>query len=214
MFEWDADARRWVAMHHPVHRPAERGPGGAARRARRGARQGLRHGAERLGDRRRLGAHPPRRSCSRRCLACSASSAEEAQQKFGFLLDALKFGAPPHGGIAFGLDRLAMLMSRRRQHPRSDRLPQDADRGRSADRCADRGERGAAARAAHAGARAAALDAAAELQGRQDRLVTADRLRTRPVDAGRRVAGARPPPGPASSTSRCTRSATRRPSPA
>ena len=62
---------------------------------------------------------------------------EEARSQFGFLLDAFRFGPPPHGGIAIGWDRLCMLADGCRLDPRRHRLPEDRQRRRSAHRRAD-----------------------------------------------------------------------------
>ena len=110
MFEWDADAKRWVAMHHPFTAPKNEDP--AALRAAPAAALAkaydlVLNGSEIGGGSVRI--HRPELQST--VLGLLGIEAEEAQKKFGFLLDALKFGAPPHGGIAFGLDRLAMLMS-------------------------------------------------------------------------------------------------------
>ena len=110
MFEWDAEAKRWVAMHHPFTSPQSEDA--AALRAHPGealakAYDMVLNGSEIGGGSVRI----HRQEMQSTVFDLLGINAEEAQKKFGFLLDALKYGAPPHGGIAFGLDRLAMLMA-------------------------------------------------------------------------------------------------------
>jgi aspartyl-tRNA synthetase len=110
MFEWDADGRRWAAMHHPFTSPLDLDPSALA------ASPGLAiakaydmvlNGSEIGGGSVRIHSQDLQATV----FDLLGISPEEARLKFGFLLDALKLGAPPHGGIAFGLDRLAMLMA-------------------------------------------------------------------------------------------------------
>jgi aspartyl-tRNA synthetase len=110
MFEWDADARRWVAMHHPFTSPLDLDPSALAAcpgLAIAKAYDMVLNGSEIGGGSVRIHSQDLQSTV----FDLLGISPEEARLKFGFLLDALKLGAPPHGGIAFGLDRLAMLMA-------------------------------------------------------------------------------------------------------
>ena len=86
-----------------------------------------------------------RADMQQRVFAMMGLTEGEAQEKFGFLLDAFSFGAPPHGGIAFGWDRIVMLLAGADSHPRGDRLPEVRRRLRPADRRAGADHRGPAA---------------------------------------------------------------------
>jgi aspartyl-tRNA synthetase len=110
MFEWDADGKRWGAMHHPFTSP--RDPDPAALRADpanslANAYDIVLNGSEIGGGSVRI----HRQEMQSTVFDLLGIGAEEAQKKFGFLLEALKFGTPPHGGIAFGLDRIVMFMA-------------------------------------------------------------------------------------------------------
>ncbi len=110
MFEYDAEAKRYVALHHPFTAPKVDDvadlKANAAIAVSRGYDMVL-NGNEIGGGSIRI--HRPEMQST--VFELLGIGAEEAEAKFGFLLEALKYGAPPHGGIAFGIDRIAALMA-------------------------------------------------------------------------------------------------------
>ena len=110
MFEFDEDAGRWVAVHHPFTAPKDghedlmdTDPGACVAKA----YDMVLNGWEIGGGSVRI----HRAEVQSKVFTALKIGPEEARLKFGFLLDALQYGAPPHGGLAFGLDRIATLMA-------------------------------------------------------------------------------------------------------
>ena len=110
MFDWDDEGKRWVAMHHPFTSPnpdqfelLERDPGGCLS----AGYDLVVNGSEIAGGSIRI----HRMDVQEKVFKLIGLTPEEAEVKFGFLLRALRHGAPPHGGIAIGLDRFVMLMT-------------------------------------------------------------------------------------------------------
>ncbi len=110
MFEYDDGAQRWSAVHHPFTSPKdghedwlETDPGRCISKAYDVVLNGIELGGGSV--------RIHREDVQSKVFRALKIDAEEAQLKFGFLLDALQYGAPPHGGIAIGLDRFVMLMT-------------------------------------------------------------------------------------------------------
>jgi len=110
MFEYDDEAKRWNACHHPFTAPKdehlsmlESDPGKCLAKAYDLALNGSEIGGGSV--------RIHKEAVQSQVFRALNIGAEEAQQKFGFLLDALQYGAPPHGGLAFGLDRIVTMMT-------------------------------------------------------------------------------------------------------
>jgi aspartyl-tRNA synthetase len=110
MFEWDEEESRFVALHHPFTAPAV----DSIDALRANARTAVSRGYDMVLNGNEIGGGSIRIHNTHMQSAVFdllGIGADEQRAKFGFLLDALKYGAPPHGGIAFGIDRIAALMA-------------------------------------------------------------------------------------------------------
>ena len=110
MFEYNEEEKRWESLHHPFTSPKEqdvelikKDPKNAISRAYDLVMNGLELGGGSI--------RIHNAEMQKTVLELLGISSKEANEKFGFLLDALEYGCPPHGGIAFGLDRTVMLMA-------------------------------------------------------------------------------------------------------
>jgi aspartyl-tRNA synthetase len=111
MFEWDEDEQRWNAVHHPFTRPTDEWRDSFHE----SPKQALAHAYDLIVNGNELGGgsfriHEP--EIQARVFDLLGLGADEQRAKFGFLLDALAMGAPPHGGIALGIDRMTMVLAR------------------------------------------------------------------------------------------------------
>jgi aspartyl-tRNA synthetase len=106
MFEWNADEKRLEALHHPFTAPHPDDINDL-KTARAQAYDLVLNGFEVGGGSLRI----YQREVQEQVFSAIGLSTEEAQSKFGFLLEAFEYGTPPHGGIAYGVDRLVMLLS-------------------------------------------------------------------------------------------------------
>ncbi|MBR5760098.1 MAG: aspartate--tRNA ligase, partial [Thermoguttaceae bacterium] len=113
MFDWDEEENRWVAMHHPFTMPLVEdlpkldGDADAIRSIRAQAYDLVLNGFEAGGGTIRI--HDG--EVQNKVFGLLGMTREQAKEQFGFLVDALQFGAPPHGGLALGLDRVVMLFA-------------------------------------------------------------------------------------------------------
>ncbi len=110
LLEWDEDEKRYVAVHHPFTAPTDEDRGLLSSRpgeVRSKSYDLVLNGTELGGGSIRI----HRRDVQETMFAALGLSPEEARDKFGFLLDAFEYGTPPHGGIAFGFDRMIMLIA-------------------------------------------------------------------------------------------------------